>query len=203
LSIETKITNNRTETQYSNSTNMITTELPAGLIDDSAEMYSHNNMLMALRGGVTVPVISCNKLKHPVLDHMMNRPEAHKAIQQWVGNDVDDQINRYGQCLWGAFNSIPDMDENGNMSDPEFIQCSKKGNCPYEKAVCGCFQQLSKAEERILPHVLWADRIIGATLNVSPLTVTAQIKSIKKKINVETKAEVVNWANLNGIKLCK
>lgn len=182
---------------------MITAQLPAGLADNSAEMYSHNNMLMALTEGGSIPVIKSDRLKNPVLAHMMARPEAHKAMQKWVGNDIDDQINQYGQCLWGAFNSVPDLDAEGNLSDPEFIQCNMKGNCPYEKEVCSCFNFLSKAEERILPHILWADRIIGLTLNVSPFTVTTQLKSIKNKLNVQTKAEVVDWANTNGIKLCK
>jgi hypothetical protein len=184
---------------------MITTQLPAGLTDNSAEMYSHNNTLMALTGGKSIPAIHIDYVKDPILTHMMARPHAHKKMQEWVGNDVDDQINQYGQCLWGAFNSVPDICDKGILSDPEFIQCTKKGACPFEKDVCGCFSlnALSKAEERIVPYVLWADRIIAETFHVSPFTITTQIRSIKKKINVETKAEVVSWAKDNGIKLCK
>lgn len=187
---------------------MITTQLPAGLTGKSVEMYSLNSRLMALTNGVSVPAVQLDYVKHPVLAHLMARPEAHKRIKEWVGDNVDDQIERYGQCLWGAFSLPADINEEGVLSDPEFIQCSRKGHCEYEKDVCGCFKigdenHLSKAEERILPHVLWADRIIGEKLCVSPHTVTTQFKSIKKKLNIQTKSELVDWANLNGIKLCK
>lgn len=187
---------------------MITTILPAGLTDNSAEMYSENGVLKALTGGLAVRVIEHDNLKQPVYDHMVSRPDAHKRMIQWKGDNVDDQIDQYGQCLWGAFNSSPDLTADGVLSDPEFIQCSQKGMCKFEKDVCACFKlgdnkALSKAEERVLPHILWADRIIAEMLNVSPFTVTTQIKSIKNKLNVQTKAEVVDWAKDNGIVLCK
>lgn len=187
---------------------MITNQLPAGLTDKSAELYSLNNVLMALTDGVNRPAIEFDYVKNPILTHMMSRPLAHKKVQEWVGNDIDGQISRYGQCLWGTFNTIPDLCKDGKLSDPEYINCDQKGKCKYEKDVCTCFKIdentfLSKAEERIIPFVLLSDRAIGATLHVSPHTATTQIKSVKNKLNIQTKAYVVDWANKNGIILCK
>jgi DNA-binding CsgD family transcriptional regulator len=187
---------------------MITTQLPAGLNDKSAEMYAADGMLMALTEGVTIPVIKSERLKSIVHRHMVNRPGVQNRMQEWVGGDLDAQVNQYGQCLWGTFNVIPDVDAEGNVSEPEFIHCSMRDTCPYSGVVCKSVkvsetESLSKAEERIIPLVLWADRIIGAQLNVSPFTVTTQIRNIKKKLNIQTKAEIVDWAKDNGIQLCK
>jgi len=187
---------------------MITTDLPAGLTGEDAELYSSNDTLMALSGGISLPVVKSSRLRNKVFRHMVNRPTAHKSVIEWVGSNEDDQINRYGQCLWGAFNMSPDVASNGELSAPEFIQCSLRGNCKYEGIVCKCMEvaegvSLSKAEERLIPHILWADRIIGQMLNASPFTVTTHIKNIKNKLNIQTKAQLVDWAKDNGIKLCK
>lgn len=187
---------------------MITTQLPAGLTGTSAEMYSVDNTLMCVAGGISLPVVKSSRIRNKVFRHMANRPTAHKSVIEWVGNNEDDQINQYGQCLWGSFNMVPDVDDAGNLTSPELVQCTNRGNCKYENVICKCFQVnenvfLSKTEERLIPHILWADRIIGQMLNVSPFTITTHIKNIKSKLNIQTKAQLVDWAKDNGIKLCK
>jgi hypothetical protein len=185
---------------------MITTELPGGFTVGTAEMFGQDNILSAVIGGKTIVVTRHKELRSKIFRHMIARPNAHKSILKWVGSNVDDQINRYGLCLWGAFDMKPDMDEKGDLSHPEFVQCSLRGRCPYENSVCrsvSCTNNISISEAMILPYVLFADRIIGQYLNRSPFTVKTQIKSIKKKLNIQTKAQLIDWAKDNGIKLCK
>ncbi|MNI46068.1 hypothetical protein D3C73_1005140 [compost metagenome] len=133
---------------------------------------------------------------------MKNRPIAYRAIKKLAGNNEDDQVNRYGQCMWGAFNMSPDVDENGELTTPEYVHCSIRDSCPYSGIICKV-NQISKAEDRVIPLVLWSDRIIGAMLNLSEFTVKTHFKKIKKKLGLQTKGEVIDWAKDNGIKLCK
>lgn len=187
---------------------MITTVLPAGLNGKGAEMYSNNDVLMVLVNGSAHPVVEIQEIREKVLIHLKARPAAMKAILEWVGSEINDQVNRYGQCLWGAFNVSPDLDEEGNLSIPEYVKCSNRGKCSYEGIICKGIQvsetsSLTHKEELIIPFMLWADSIIALMLGLSPFTVTTHIKNIKRKLQVQTKAEIVDWANTNGIELCK
>jgi hypothetical protein len=182
--------------------NMIKTLLPGGMIGDSAELYSDNEVLMCIADNGIQPVIKVERIKQKVVRHMKNRPNAHRAVIQMAGPNEDDQINRYGQCMWGAFNMAPDIDNLGELTEAEFVHCSKRDSCPYSGIICKNLN-ISKAEDRVIPLVLWSDRIIGAMLNLSEFTVKTHFKNIKKKLGLQTKGEVIDWAKDNGIKLCK
>lgn len=180
---------------------MIKTLLPGGMTSDSAELYSENNQLMCIADNDILPVIKVERIRTKVFRHMKNRPAAHAGIKAMIGSNEDEQINRYGQCMWGAFNMFPDM-INGELTEPEFVSCSYRANCKYSGIVCKD-RQISQAEDRIIPLVLWSDRIIGAMLHLSEFTVKTHLKNIKKKLGFQTKSQLIDWAKDNGIKLCK
>lgn len=181
---------------------MIKTLLPGGMRGESAELYSENEILMCIADNDIQPVIKVERIRTKIIRHMKNRPLAYKSIIKMAGPNEDDQVNRYGQCMWGAFNMAPDICGKGELTEPEYVHCSNRESCPYSGIICKD-HRISKAEDRIIPLVLWSDRIIGAMLNLSEFTVKTHFKNIKKKLGLQTKGEVINWAKDNGIKLCK
>lgn len=181
---------------------MIKTLLPGGMIGESAELYSDNEVLMCIADNGIQPVVKVERIRTKIVRHMKNRPLAYKAIKRLAGDNEDDQVNRYGQCMWGAFNMSPDLDENGELTDPEYVHCSIRDSCPYSGTICKA-NQISKAEDKLIPLLLWPDRIIGVLTNLSEFTVKTHLKNIKKKLGFQSKAQLIDWAKDNGIKLCK
>jgi len=183
---------------------MTANRLPGGLIE-GGEIFTLNRMPMYLDAN---GVKDFWQAPRPVLDallhSMRSQPKVEAAMEVRVGSDERRKLEEFAKCQYGALNTAPDIDNNGNLSTPEYVPCSERGNCPVEGVGCSSImvQQgifLTKIETRVFKLVIWPDRIIAAMLEMNELTIKTHWKNIRMKMGLQSKLQIVHWATERGI----
>ena len=183
---------------------MISTRIPGGLIK-GGEFLAIDNYSMFMSGGSMVGFWQAPKEYIELLrGDMKSKPLVEGAMEYLVGKNEDDKLEQFSKCQFGALNNEPDIDENGNLSYPEYVPCNQRNACKVQGVGCcsimvkeGIF--LTKAETEVFKLVLWPDRIIAITLGSSEFTIKTHWKNIRTKMDLQTKGLIIKWATERGI----
>lgn len=125
---------------------------------------------------------------------------AYSTIRLLMGDEkaTVEQMEVYAFQRWGGIDSTPDIDENGNPSDPEYLS----------DVTAACFdngKKISDAEMRVLKIISLEDKTIADKLFLSPNTVARHIQSmfINSGISLMTgqnkRSVLALWATKKGI----
>jgi DNA-binding CsgD family transcriptional regulator len=182
--------------------------IPGGLIENNTEFFTAviNNELQPAcnHAGVTYSFNDTpSAIKAIVYHDMKSRPEIEKGVESMVGSDEVEKLKKYIMCRYGALNTEADIDSEGNISEPEYVPCSLRGNCPYEGLVCCTIKigsvVLSKCETSVFRLVMLPDKLIADKLFLSVETVKKHFQNIRLKTGLNNKIEMAIWATQKGI----
>ncbi len=184
---------------------MIENRIPAGLMDKGTELFSCNGKAWGIHAGARLPFGKLPRQRRQVIKlKMKSQPIVEKAMEFLVGKNESKKLERFSMCQYGAINHEPDIDENGNLSEPEYVPCSQRGLCPVEGVGCasilvaeGVF--LTKSETAVLLRVELPDKLIADELGISIHTVKEHFKSIRIKSGLLSKIEMSAYATKRGI----
>lgn len=183
---------------------MNSNRIPGGLIE-GGEFLKLEDRAMYITSGMMVGFWqSPEQVREKLRIRMDSLPMVKNAMEYMVGDDENDQLEQFSICQYGALNTDPDVDENGDLSHAEYVPCDKRGICKVEGIGCSSIMVregvfLTKAETEVFKLVLWPDRIIGVTLGISELTVKTHWKNIRTKMNLQSKLQIVHWSTQRGI----
>lgn len=187
---------------------MTTNRIPAGLLDDSTEFFTvldcDSQKLMSLSGGkpVNFSMVS-DSIKSILSRAMKSQPAKEKAIEAMVGIDPVLKLEKFTMCNYGAINHEPDIDVNGNLSEPEYVPCPFRGKCVQEGKACGNIMvngiMLSAAQTRVFKLSRLDNKSIADKLFISVETVKKHNQTIQDITGLAGKSEMVHWATIKGI----
>jgi len=170
---------------------MILNRIPGGLRGLTTEFYTDivNNMPVSnvIYAGHHFSFAEAPKSRKDILKKRLKElPEADKAYEAMVGNNIENKIEKMSMCMYGALNQDPDIDENDVLSDAEYVPCNERGTCVHEGKGClnilvaeGVF--LSKQETEVFKLVKLSNAEIADTLFISEFTVKKHFQNITRK----------------------
>lgn len=180
--------------------------IPGGLIGKGTETFALNNEPYTIYGGQTYPFDSTPKSRIVLYkEHMKRNPKGEKAMESITNSkDLMVKTKQWMLCRFGGMDNTPDIDENNQIQEAEYVPCSKRGSCKFEGIGCctvevskGIF--LSKAELAVVKLSFLPDKLIAASLFISTETVKNHITNSRKKIGLNSSKELVHWATIKGI----
>lgn len=112
--------------------------VPAGVLDAQTEFFSDAFAPMAFQEGQILSYDQFStETKEIVYKKLLSTPKALQSLIDWGFTDKDEQIQQYLLCNYGVLDNNPDIDENGNLLEPEYVPCSRRGGeCDYEGKIC-------------------------------------------------------------------
>jgi DNA-binding CsgD family transcriptional regulator len=135
---------------------------------------------------------------------LKSMPLVERSMEVLVGSNEDRKLEKFMICWYGALDSIPDIDERGVLSAPEYIQCPKRATCSEFGKGCPPLmfsenQILSKRQTMVLELVKLENRDIADKLFISIKTVNKHIQNITTLTGLKNKKELASWAASKGV----
>lgn len=166
---------------------------------------THNNMVPGLFSkGIEFLAVDYNKVQamhdRRVLGFNELPPFVYGTIKKLLGKSdaTMEEMEVYAFQRWGGMDNVPDIDENGNPSEPEYLS----------EVTSACFDngnRISDAEMRVLKLISFEDKTIADRLFLSRNTVARHIQSmfINSGISLMTgqnkRSVLALWATKKGI----
>lgn len=188
---------------------MTVNRIPGGLLDATTEFFTviEDSIQRAkcLFGGKLYCFQTTPRCRKDILRlEMKSNPAKERAMEDIVGTDEEMKLEQFTICNYGALNDEADIDVYGNLSEPEYVPCSKRSTCKHEGVGCnnimvkeGVF--LSKSEMHVFKLVTMDDDEIANSLFLSVHTVRTHLKNIRFKTGFEDKKDMIHWATIKGI----
>jgi DNA-binding CsgD family transcriptional regulator len=182
--------------------------IPAGIIDKGTEFFTviEDNMPRAkfFRDGASHPFSALPQLLKTILHNdMVANPAKEREIEAMVGSDMAAKLEKFTTCNYGRLDDEADIDEHGNLSQPEYVPCPYRGTCKHEGKACSNILingvLLSRAETEVFKLTKFSNDEIAAKLFRSVKTVKTQIQTIQNKSGLANKIEMVHLATIKGI----
>lgn len=119
----------------------------------------------------------------------------YKSIKRRMGN-MDaclDEVFEWAFKNLGGNDDVVDIDVNGNVSQPEYLE-------GYSPAYYECGKPVSEAQLRVIKSIgLETSKKIGETKFISDKTVANHLATIYQNIGCKNKAQLALWATKKGI----
>ncbi|TLX73725.1 response regulator transcription factor [Labilibacter sediminis] len=180
-------------------------KLPAGLIDNSLEIFRHSTGIRAVMNGsvsryIELPTV----LREPFQVELINDKKACSCLRNDFGiHDADMMEEQFVSCRYGALDHSPDWDGEKLRSDAPV--CDKIADCKGFNIVCrvpeGKNGTLSRSEYLVAQLVGEGklDKEIASTLDIEITTVRTHLSRIRDKLCVNNRVEIAFWASTKGI----
>lgn len=102
------------------------------------------------------------------------------------------EMEEYAFKRWGGLDSQLDIDENGVVSNAEYLP-------DVAPAFFDCGKKISDAELRVLKLVYLEDKTIAEKLYISHFTVARHFQSLYINSGINKRTELALWAKSKGI----
>ncbi len=180
-------------------------KLPAGLSDNSLEVFFDGTELKAIMNGNTVNYIELpTVLREPFQVEIIKNTKAIKILHDHFGKyNADEMEEQYVKCRYGALNSDPDL--NDGIITPDLPVCSQIDSCPGYGIICMAAQgpggKLSKREYQIAILVGKGrqDKEIAGELDIEITTLRTYLARIRQKLAINNRIEIALWAHKKAI----
>lgn len=182
--------------------------LPAGLLDHNYEFFSDKSGSHAycLSSGQVIPFVQFAPEVHDALvEHFNHFPEKVKAATALAAVNRISPLEQLTHCNYGGFDNEPDMTD-GQLHQHEFWNCPERGNCRFEGKCCDRLKTdtgefLTPAEIQVvkLSAAGHLDKTIAAHLSISPHTVAAHQRNIRRKTNLFRKPDITRFAHQKNL----
>lgn len=161
--------------------------------------FTHKNMITALYSkGVEFVAVDNNKVEglhdRKVLPFAKLPSFAYDTIKKLMKKTDADMVEmeQFAFNRWGGLDHTPDIDENGNPSEAEYLE-------HISPAFYDCGKKISDAEMRVLQLITCDDKTIAVKLFISPYTVARHFSSLYFNSGMNRRAELTEWAKNKGI----
>lgn len=185
---------------------LVNQRIPAGILDDSFELFSQSNKQYCMAEGRRhdypnfpkwiLDIIDIDMIKHPTKVDALKSTGliSHIEIRRW-----------YIHCCFGGWDGNPDY-INGELVHTEYFDCGQRGNCLYEGKICNSIvHQYSLTQRQIqvvkLLHEGLQDKEIAEELSICTTTVSVHVKKTIKKLALGNRSDVVRFASDHKILL--
>ena len=175
--------------------------IPAGILDDNLEIFALNNLAWAFYKGELLPVAKLpSEIYEKLIEHMISHKDAVTCLHRMGLTDINKMLEQFLVCRYGALDGTPDFEKSKENFTPEYHDCGKRGNCPYEFVLCDRVKIKTEKGEVFLTRkeveivkliasgntdVQTADRAVIA-LN----TLLSHKKNIYSKLGVQSQAQL-------------
>ena len=184
-------------------TNVVqTANIPAGIFG-GCELLIHQNQNFALHNG---SLIKPNELpvqvEQLVFDHYKQNKKAHKYLKQMGYPGVKTGYEKYKSCLFGGFDSVPDVDLKTGAVTPDFFNAScTSETCQFRGKLCGTASAISKDDYKTLIEIISGNsaKIAASGLHLSTAGLKSRIEKLKEKLDAVNIAELAYKAAQLGI----
>jgi len=161
--------------------------------------FSHPNINPCLFSkGFEFVAVADNKVKALHDEHVLSfdqLPSATYALIKSLMKQADasmSDMERFVFNRWGGLDNVPDIDEKGNPSDPEYL-------ADVTPALYDNGKVISPAELRVLQLITCDDKTIAVKLFISPYTVARHFSALYFNSGMNRRAELTEWAKNKGI----
>lgn len=181
--------------------------LISGMVDKGTEIVTVNNRAIVINDGKIFQDFASAPahIRETLRRDMKAQPVKERAMEALVGKNEEAKLEKFAMCQFGALNTTPDIDVNGNLSYPEYVRCVDRPTCNQAGKGCSLAVQLStnikltKAEIRVIQLIGFDNQAIADALFLSVKTVKKHFENIQRKTGKKNKTELAIWAMLNGI----
>lgn len=173
-------------------------KIPAGIVDRDVEFFQHKGELMFLCDGTAksfdkIPA----KIRYFLEEELSSDEDACLCLDCLDLHDPMERLRQFVFCRYSSFDNVADMTEGGQMH-PEFTACDKRGQCPYEGALCMPISK-TKLSSRELQVVMMLKedlsyKLIAERLDITTNTVRTHIQNIQSKLDVHSNRAILQWA---------
>lgn len=180
------------------------TRFPSGLIDENVEIFTHNEMPMALQAGEVKSIYESPEVVRLLSDDLNENPAAVLALELGGFHSPQAKLEKYTNCRYGGFDNSPDV-INGQLAAAEYHECGFRGSCAMEGIVCSSprinGRVLSPFETEMVKQLATEDIIpvMAEKMAVSVTTFEERKKLLFEKFNVLTRTGLVAEAFRNNI----
>lgn len=179
--------------------------LPAGLEDDSLELYVYNKELKATFNGRKVLFIELPETIKEIFEvEMIADRVAFKSLQVDMQIfESNEMLIQYTKCNYGGHDYKADL--NNGETSREYWDCGRRGTCLSEGKVCklpsGNFGTLTPREFQITVMVAngLPDKLIAADLDISVNTIRTHLENIRRKIGAYNRTDITKFAIKNKL----
>jgi DNA-binding CsgD family transcriptional regulator len=181
--------------------------LPAGLLDSNTELFSDNegNSYKLVNSTVVNFDLFDTELYEALESAMLSNSAIHQGIIEMVGDaGRRTEVKQYAYCCHGGFDDRPDF-INGQLTQPEYWPCSKRGNCRFEGRICklrtptGEVLTKREIEYTVMTAQGMFDKEIASEMGISPNTITTHSKNVRVKTGLSRKADLTRFAIENNL----
>jgi DNA-binding CsgD family transcriptional regulator len=185
-------------------------KLPAGLSDGNLEIFALNNLAWCF---YNVELMQVSKLPKDIYEklivHMISHKEAVTCLHRMGLTDIDKMLEQFLICRYGAMDGTPDFEKSKENFTPEYHDCGKRGNCPFEFVLCDRVKIKTEKHEVFLTRkeieivkliasgltdIQTADKA-GVALN----TLLTHKKNIYSKLEINSQAQLTLVAVHNNL----
>jgi len=112
-------------------------KIHSGITDGNTEFFAHENEFKAFHKG---EIIDFKNFPLEILNFIrkLYRKDfkAQKALTAWGITGNKERLKRYGMCMFGGLDNVPDLMSDGTYQSSEYWDCGRRGNCPFEGKIC-------------------------------------------------------------------
>ena len=181
----------------------------AGLEDSSVEIFENQHqVLKAIYRSRCIPFERLPEhIIGTLVQYMLDDNVAMRSLRIDLGlTSINEQLKQYARCNFKCLDGIADMAANGEIHK-EIHNCPNLLTCKGAFKICspikGPFGTLTKKETRLFFQVCkgMQDKEIALTSRTTISTVETQLKSIRYKIAINNRVEMILYAVENNISL--
>jgi len=181
-------------------------KLPAGLIDNSVEVFKHNGVLKAATNGSIINYLELHPvLREPFQAELLGEPLTIMCLRtEFMLHEADEMEVQFVDCRYaGAFDHVPDLKEGKLL--PDSPMCDKLKTCKGFGTVCkapkGPNGALSRHEYMIALKEGEGkqDKEIAHECSIEITTVRTHLSRIRNKLCINNRIEIGFWIQSKGI----
>ncbi|MFD2163710.1 response regulator transcription factor [Paradesertivirga mongoliensis] len=180
--------------------------LPPGLVDNAVEFFIHQHEIKCLYLGNVYTFDQLPEFVVAIVEQdMLSNPKAMQALASWDITDPLEQMRQYIACRFGGFDNNPDISTKGEVLPAEYVDCGRRGKCPYEGKLCNSIQLphglLTKREIEVLKEIGLGsyDKEICEKLSITQDTLRTHKEHISTKAGIERKPALAVLAYKLGL----
>lgn len=171
--------------------------IPAGMMqdDNSTELFGDRNSgkVFAISKGNTIPFEKLDPEKRSQIFEMLLNDSI--AMQDLKHLSQDKAIEQFAFCVFGAADSNPDFDSEGNLKEADNFICSENCKCLrwHSKKITIDGVELTQRQLEIAQLLAtdMCDKQIADKLGICHSTLDTHKKTLFEKCNVNSKTSLV------------
>lgn len=173
-----------------------------GLSNDSknVEIFATGSDVKSFYKG---SIISIDELPSPIIDILLKKMYRNKkaiAAMKSLGLSEMQKLKKFCWCNFGGINHEADINKSLQISNSEYWDCGKRGNCQFEGQICSN-KLLSKREVEFAKYLSegFIDKEIASKMKITYATACDYRVKIQKKTNTTNKVELVNFLHRENL----